>query len=74
MMIQPKHSHYGETEMGIKSISIGGRNDIKEVRINGGLLFKKKQEASFRHPQIGDYIDGKKLYFGVWDGSQWVSR
>lgn len=42
--------------MGIKSISIGGRTDIKKVTINGGVFFQKSG-------------GGGHIYGAVWDGS-----
>lgn len=33
--------------MGIKSITIGGRSDVKKVTLNGGVLFEAAHEVTW---------------------------
>ena len=59
---------------GATSVKVNGV-ECNQLKINDTIIWQKPTpSAGFRHPQIGDYIEGKKLYFGVWGGGQWTSR
>lgn len=43
--------------MGIKAITFNGRSDIKEIRINGGVFFRKQVTPSWEYPvKTGDTL------------------